>query len=627
LSFSGFVLILLVWWLAISLLNQRGLLEKHNIGAVGPVLMLRTTRGLGLLERLSRARRFWQRFADLGVFAMAGAMVAMFLLLIALDLMMVSQLEKGSMPPPSRLNAPRNVFLIPGVNEFIPLVWGVIGLAVTLVVHEFAHAILCRVEGIRVKSMGLLLAIIPIGGFAEPDEEELLGKKEKQESNAVVTRKERMRVLSAGVMANFVVGITALSLFFLGLNGITAVGNVMVTNVLPGSPADNAGLEEGVLILEVDGQPISGAHDLLNKISKNKRGDIHLLIWDKGRRNITLPISNDSTTKPTGVEVMAVLPSSPAWKLLEKGDIITAINGTPINNLQDYLKKLEHLQKGETTLTVTRDNRTLNITLPVNPPPRKGGLEIMGIVENSSARRAGLEKGMIITRMDNTNITGLGDFIGFMEATHPGQTVTVETQDKNGSRNTYQLNLTANPRDPTLGFLGVEYNPQEASRTLGVWVAPPLVSEPLGLKLGEFRAAEYLTALKKIPSMLNSPRGWAILLGLPFTGISGEGFTGFTNTLTHFYETRTGGIWLFWALNALLWIGWINFYAGLFNCLPMLPLDGGHAFRDITSSIFQGILQPQKLEKTVSILVNLFTLLVIASFLFMLLAPDLAQRL
>jgi hypothetical protein len=134
---------------------------------------------------------------------------------------------------------------------------------VTLVVHELAHAVLCRTEGVSVKSMGaLLLGIVPIGGFAEPDEEELFGKKKEPDPADVrnastganievgydyavrhpletgggigrgsrsestveqegggkaengVSRRARMRILAAGVMANFVIALIAFSLFF-----------------------------------------------------------------------------------------------------------------------------------------------------------------------------------------------------------------------------------------------------------------------------------------------------------------------------------------------------------------------------------------------------------------------------
>ena len=172
----------LVYWAIISILDKKGILERYNISTYGPVLMIRTVKGQALLDTLARPKRSWRTFANIGIVLMFIGMFAMFFIIILSDIAMLASIGENTLPEPGKFNEARNIFLIPGVNEFIPLTWGVIALLVTLVVHEFSHAILCRVEGIRVKSMGILLAIVPIGGFAEPDEEELFGvKKENAE--------------------------------------------------------------------------------------------------------------------------------------------------------------------------------------------------------------------------------------------------------------------------------------------------------------------------------------------------------------------------------------------------------------------------------------------------------------
>ena len=154
-------------------------------------------------------------------------------------------------PLPSSYNAPRNILLIPGLNEYIPFVWGWIALFVTMVVHEFAHGILARVEGVRVKSMGIVaLLIAPIAAFVEPDEEELFGTKEKP---PLVSKSARIRILSAGVISNFMVAIVAMALFFGPVIGsISPVDRVIVVDVLDGSAAQAAGFENGMTLLEAE---------------------------------------------------------------------------------------------------------------------------------------------------------------------------------------------------------------------------------------------------------------------------------------------------------------------------------------------------------------------------------------
>ena len=78
----------------------------------------------------------------------------------------------------SLLQAPQVQIVLPGVDLpgqaiYVPIVYGIIGLCTVLVVHEFGHGIIARVEGVRIKSIGLaLFAVIP-GAFVEPDEEDV----------------------------------------------------------------------------------------------------------------------------------------------------------------------------------------------------------------------------------------------------------------------------------------------------------------------------------------------------------------------------------------------------------------------------------------------------------------------
>lgn len=84
-------------------------------------------------------------------------------------------------------------FLLPGIN--LPFVEGVLALAVVLVVHEGAHAVLSRIAKIKVLSSGLVFfGIIPIGAFVEPDEKEL----ERSEIG------KQSRVLIAGSTSNLI---------------------------------------------------------------------------------------------------------------------------------------------------------------------------------------------------------------------------------------------------------------------------------------------------------------------------------------------------------------------------------------------------------------------------------------
>ncbi len=94
--------------------------------------------------------------------------------------------------------------LLPGIN--LPLIEGILALAIVLIVHEGAHAILARVGKIKLQSAGLVLfGIIPVGAFVEPDEDEFKLK------NRIV----KTRVLVAGTAFNFFASLILFALFLL----------------------------------------------------------------------------------------------------------------------------------------------------------------------------------------------------------------------------------------------------------------------------------------------------------------------------------------------------------------------------------------------------------------------------
>jgi membrane-associated protease RseP (regulator of RpoE activity) len=545
-------------------LDRRGTLAKYNITSYGPILMIRTTKGQEFLDRLAVHKRFWRIFADIGLPTMLIGMLIMFLLIVFIDYSLITSFQTQTVPQPTKLNEPRNFFLIPGLNEYIPLYWGAIALMVTLMVHEFSHAILCKVEGIKVKSMGILLALVPIGGFAEPDDEQLMGKKEErsvlekdipaEESKTegtprmFATRTQRIRVLTAGVMANFVTAIIAFILFFALLGSISTVGEVMVTTVVNGSPAELAGVKQNMILTEINDIKINNASDFLTYA------------------NTLAPGSN---VKLALVE-----------------------NGVP----------------KEIHLAATGKNLT------------RAGVMVSNVIEGSAAQDAGIKEGMIIVRIDDTGIKELNDFINFMNSTIEGQKIDISllsNSSSNASTEEFKaIELRKNPSsiNANKGFLGVSYSPQSA------------VSYSIGIGIGQFEAKTYLHMLKSIPSLMTGITGWVIIFGLPIYGFAGEGFPGFSGMLMNFYEP-TGwiavfGIVVFWAINILLWVGWMNFYAGLFNCLPAVPLDGGHVFRDVMTSFLTKIFgDGEKVERISNSIVIVFAIMILLSFVFVTIAP------
>jgi membrane-associated protease RseP (regulator of RpoE activity) len=235
-----------------------------------------------------------------------------------------------------------------------------------------------------------------------------------------------------------------------------------------------------------------------------------------------------------------------------------------------------------------------------------------------------MPSGTIIADIDGTKISGLNDFRRYMNTTRPGQEIAVAAADGK----IYHLILDPTPSGNSndngnsnsgsnKGFMGIGFS-GEAAYTDAVYLE--------GVTFQQAPAKQFLAALKAIPK--SGLAGFTYLLGLPFAGIPGfteKGFPGFSGWITGVFEPEGWaeplGYRFFWIANMLLWIGWINLYAGLFNCLPAVPLDGGHIFRDLVQSGFERVVNVQKAERLTRTVVALLAWLVLTSLLITVVAP------
>jgi membrane-associated protease RseP (regulator of RpoE activity) len=261
-SFEFFLGVVIFCWLVVLWLEKTGKLpaERHAI-----ILLFKTERGKGFIDRVARFKRFWKVFGSAGiVFGILGmVLVVITLLLAAYSTYIGRKPIEGA------------TFVIPGVT--IPFWYGIIALISVLVVHEFAHGILARREGVSIKSMGaILVTIIPIGAFVEPDEEELEAKE----------RGPRMRVYSAGPFANLVVAVFALVLIIAFSGFLFNASIVEINGVVEDSPAFGV-LEEGMVLEEINGKAIKSAEDFV-QATKDLKPDSEVNIkTDRGAFTIT----------------------------------------------------------------------------------------------------------------------------------------------------------------------------------------------------------------------------------------------------------------------------------------------------------------------------------------------------
>ncbi len=158
---------------------------------------------------------------------------------------------------------PQAYILLPGINPYLPIIYGWIAIVVAIVVHEGAHGVMARSLGFNVKSSGLLFFLaIPVGAFVDVDEEQMTKAKDK----------DSVRVLAAGPGANIAVAVVCILGVLIITSGLTPViDGFYIFEVMEGMPAEDAGLMVGDVFVSFDDMPVTNLTALLE--DKNP-GDI-----------------------------------------------------------------------------------------------------------------------------------------------------------------------------------------------------------------------------------------------------------------------------------------------------------------------------------------------------------------
>lgn len=273
---------ILIWVIAIVFKDY---LTDHGVEVNFPLLMWKTQRLRGFIDRIAnRAPRFWKWYMNIGIAISTGFMILMAGALVY-SLKTLMETPSVSLVVPG--------VEVPGSPIFIPLLSGLIAIATVLIVHEFSHGILARVEKINLKSIGLLLFAILPGAFVEPDEEEL----------NELDRPARMRIYVAGSMANLTLAAIALVLMLL-----------ISSFVIPA-------------VFEEDGVQISRLTEDGNAVKYLSEGMII-----KSINNVTV---NDSASY--GVAVKTLIPNETVDIKTDQGEYSFQLKTNPMNRSLGYM--------------------------------------------------------------------------------------------------------------------------------------------------------------------------------------------------------------------------------------------------------------------------------------------------
>lgn len=171
--------------------------------------------------------------------------------------------------------------------------------------------------------------------------------------------------------------------------GLSIVRGAVVDDVMPGSPAEAAGLRRGDIILKIQDRTVANAGSVLATVGVATPGTALTLVYQRGGREnaatltvaaprseavvagVDVALAHGATVRDAsaggGVVVSAVEPGSPASAAgLTAGDVITAVAGAPTGDRRAFIAALR-ARRGEVVLTVTRGDTRETIRLrPAN---------------------------------------------------------------------------------------------------------------------------------------------------------------------------------------------------------------------------------------------------------------------
>lgn len=218
-------------------------------------------------------------------------------------------------------------------------------LGVLVFVHELGHFIFAKRAGVKVEEFGFgfppriigkkykdtiySINAIPLGGFVKIFGEGGEGT-EKKDSFASRSAWQRFTILAAGVLFNLIFAVLILSIYF-WLGGPTIVTEpteytdsskvtfeTMVWEADKDSPADSAGIIQGDVILEINGQEVKDFSVVQNTVKSNPNQKINLKIRRESEdKNFEITLADKNSQGFLGIKAIENYTSAryPWWKV------------------------------------------------------------------------------------------------------------------------------------------------------------------------------------------------------------------------------------------------------------------------------------------------------------------------
>jgi len=188
--------------------------------------------------------------------------------------------------------------------------------------------------------------------------------------------------------------------------GLDKVSGVLVNDVIKNSAAGKAGIEEGDVILDIDGKEMNTSNELQSAVAKKRAGEtVNLTIWRDGKKiNKSVKLQPRDTTEDTSS--------------------ITAQPGDDENDNSNSATSFDKL--GFSVKSLSKEDKS-NFDIET-------GVIITKVERNSVAYKRGIAPNGIILKADRSKINTIKDLKNVINGKKSGDAIMLQIKYKDASR-------------------------------------------------------------------------------------------------------------------------------------------------------------------------------------------------
>lgn len=303
--------------------------------------------------------------------------------------------------------------LLAGVHALVM----VLAIVVSIFLHELGHYVVAKRSGMKVTEFfigfgpklwsfkrgeteygvklifaGAYVRIIGMSNLEEVDPED------EDRTYRAQSYWKRLPVVLAGPVANFAIAFVLLFVVFAGL-GTPKAEDWRIDQVVPGSAAAAAGLQPGDRIVAVDGQRVSDWDAVIDAVQPTAGRPVDFVVERDGVEQDVTATVGWRLTEEGATAITSVSADGTDAQPLRRHDRIVAVNGEPVGTYEDFSQRLATLPPGEASITFSReapaadDSRSFEyiahrVKVPVELPAA-GSAGFFGISQEVDAERLG----------------------------------------------------------------------------------------------------------------------------------------------------------------------------------------------------------------------------------------------